>query len=110
MMGLANRIDVRLDAGLHQELRDFARVNGLARGAAARHLIATSLHETKAPGVDATPAQLAALVAAEHAVLMVASVLPEGETRMRMLAERASHAAEERLAMFVEPAAPGPQA
>jgi hypothetical protein len=38
------------------------------------------------------------LVAAEHAVLMVASILPEGEQRMRSLAVQATQAAEERLA------------
>jgi len=53
------------------------------------------------------PAALAALVASELVILMVASVLPEGEQRMRSLAERACQAAEERLAMFSEqPMAP----
>jgi hypothetical protein len=51
---------------------------------------------------DESPAALAALAAAEHAVLMVASVLPEGERRMRSLGERAIQAAEERLALFRE--------
>jgi hypothetical protein len=37
---------------------------------------------------------------------MVASVLPEGEHRMRSLAERATVAAEERLALF-QPAGKG---
>jgi hypothetical protein len=45
---------------------------------------------------------LAALVAAEHAALMVAAVLPDGERRLRDLAPRAAAAAEERLAMFRE--------
>ena len=46
------------------------------------------------------PAALAALTAAEHAVLMVASVLPEGQRRMRELGAQAPAAAEERLALF----------
>jgi hypothetical protein len=50
------------------------------------------------------PGILAALTAAELAVLMVASVLPEGERRMRSLSERAALAAEERLALFRQPA------
>ena len=50
-----------------------------------------------------SPAALAALTAAEHAVLMVASILPEGEQRMRSLAERATEAAGERLALFQPP-------
>jgi len=45
---------------------------------------------------------LATLVASALVVLMVASVLPEGEQRMRSLAQRACQAAEERLAMFSE--------
>ena len=48
------------------------------------------------------PASLAALVAAEHAVLMVASILPEGDRRMRELAPQAAIAAEERLTIFRE--------
>ena len=52
-------------------------------------------------------AALAALTAAEHAVLMVASILPEGEQRIRALAERAGQAAEVRLATFTEPEAGG---
>ena len=46
---------------------------------------------------------LATLAAAEHTVLMVASILPEGEQRMRSLAERATEAAGERLALFQPP-------
>jgi hypothetical protein len=43
---------------------------------------------------------LAGLIAAEHAVLMVASILPEGERRMGSLAGRAAQAAEERVALL----------
>jgi hypothetical protein len=50
-----------------------------------------------------SPAALAALTAAELAVLMVASVLPEGQRRMRELAPEAAHAAEEHLALFRDP-------
>jgi hypothetical protein len=49
-----------------------------------------------------SPAALAALTAAELAVLMVASVLPEGQRRMHELAPEAALAAEERLALFRE--------
>ena len=72
---------------------------------AARHLLGEALQGQAAGNQQS--ATLAALVAAEHAVLMVASILPEGESRLSALAERASQAAEERLAMFAEPAAPG---
>ena len=49
-----------------------------------------------------SPASLAALVAAEHSLLMVASVLPEGERRMHELGAKAAAAAEDRLALFRE--------
>jgi len=65
-----------------------------------RHLVSAGLSlDSVAAGSSDSPAALAALTAAEHAVLMVASVLPEGERRMRSLAERATEAAEERLAL-----------
>ena len=66
-----------------------------------RQLISAALSlDSVGAGSGDSPAALAALTAAEHAVLMVASVLPEGERRMRSLAERAGVAAEERLALF----------
>lgn len=105
-MGLSRRVDVRLDAQQLEELRAYACANGLARAAAVRLLLSRALNEADGPTVTMTTPQLAALVAAEHAVLMVASILPEGEERMRSLAARASQAAEERLAAIMEPAAP----
>ena len=44
-----------------------------------------------------SPLLLATLLAAEHAVLMVASILPEGERRRQELAARAAVAARERV-------------
>ncbi len=72
---------------------------------AARHFIEAALKRSSTAQADADDHRsvgIAALIAAEHAVLMVASVLPEGESRMRALAERATEAAEERLALFRE--------
>ena len=80
----------------------FATRRGLQLGPAIRILVGEALESAAdAPRrpVD-SPATLAALTASEHAVLMVASVLPEGEERRRSLAERAVEAAEERLALF----------
>ena len=81
-----------------------ARV-GLQLGPAIRMLVGRGLQwdrDAPSPQPD-SPAALAALTASEHAVLMVASILPEGEQRMRSLAERAAEAAAERLALFREP-------
>ncbi len=104
-MGLPRRVYVRMDAQQVEALRSFAHANGLALGPSVRLLVARALGAPPdRPGADAN---LAALVAAEHAVLMVASILPEGEQRMRALAVRATQSAEERLAFIRElPAAP----
>lgn len=98
-MELSRRINLRLSPEQFVEVSTYARRHGLRRSPAARLLIAESLR-SQAQGRTEAPAALAALLAAEHAVLMVASVLPEGERRMRELGQRASVAAEERLALF----------
>lgn len=68
-----------------------------------RELVAAALTFDTEPGPRPdSPAALAALVAAEHAALMVAAVLPDGRRRMAELAPEAAAAAEERLAMFRE--------
>jgi len=108
-MGLPCHLHLRLGADLYAELESYGLARGLAVGTAARLLLIRAV----APEADAlaaetsSPAALAALVAAEHAVLMVASILPEGEQRMRALTARATQSAEERLAFIRElPAAP----
>jgi hypothetical protein len=82
-----------------------AEVLRIPISSAARHLIEAQLDRTsacEAAGDDYGLVGIAGLIAAEHAVLMVASVLPEGERRMRELGPRAAAAAEERLALFRE--------
>jgi hypothetical protein len=98
----SHRFHLRLPWALDSDIRTFARQHGVGLGPAIRLLVGRGL-QTEAQGLAAaqdSPAALAALVASEHAVLMVASVLPEGERHMRSLGERAVHAAEERLALF----------
>jgi hypothetical protein len=104
----SRRYQLRLTEGLALELESFARKHGLGLCASIRTLIerglrADSRSSTQLEIPRDSPAALAALTASEHAVLMVASVLPEGERRMRSLAERATDAAAERLALFQEP-------
>jgi hypothetical protein len=99
----SRRYQLRLAGGLAQELETFARERGIGLCASIRMLIERGLEadsQSSAPAPRDSPAALAALTASEHAVLMVASVLPEGERRMRSLAERATEAAGERLALF----------
>ena len=107
-MGLSRRITLRLGDAEYGEIKLYASERGLRLGPSARALLVQALRvDAERRPVETATTALAALVAAEHAVLMVASILPEGESRISALAERASQAAEERLAMFAEPAAPG---
>jgi hypothetical protein len=108
-MRTSHRYHVRLAPAVAKELEAFAQKHGLGLSSAIRLLATKGLEaESLAGGISPkreSPAALAALVASELVILMVASVLPEGEQRMRSLAERAFQAAEERLAMFSEPTA-----
>jgi len=98
----SRRFHLLLPAELDAALRAFADKKGVALAAALRELATTALtaEGRSGPAEDDSAAILATLCAAEHAVLMVASVLPEGERRMRSLRERAAQSAEERLALF----------
>ncbi len=101
---------IRLPATLAAALLACASTQGMTVSATARRLIGVGLEAssgTRVDGRDHSTVAISALVAAEHAVLMVASILPEGEERMRALAARAIQSAEERLTLFREqPAAP----
>jgi len=107
-VGISHRIQVRLDGDLLSQLRRFAEESGLGLSPALRLLAARSLRaagrEECGSAAVGERASLAALLAAEHALLLTASVLPEGERRMAALAERAASAAEERLALFSDQA------
>ena len=93
----SRRFHVTLPSDLEREVSGHARRLGLRVGPAIRSLVALGL-----AGSDRRddPALLATLTAAEHALLIVASILPEGERRISALAERATQAAEERLQLF----------
>jgi hypothetical protein len=94
----SRRYQVRLPAGLASSLEGFARQSCLGLAPTIRLLVARGLiSQTLDPA-----ATLAAHVAAEHALLLVASILPEGERRLRSLSEQAAQAAEERLVLVRE--------
>jgi len=101
-----HRIQVRLNGELLFRIRRFAQDSGLGLSPALRLLAARSLGAGAGEAIGVTAAgeraSLAALLAAEHALLLTASVLPEGERRMAALSERAAGAAEERLALFAD--------
>jgi len=101
----SQRYHLLLPLELKAELTRYAGEHGCSIAAAFRFVAAAGLLAERVPAQvnqGDSPASLAALVAAEHAVLMVASVLPDGELRMAELAAKAAQAAEERLALFRE--------
>jgi hypothetical protein len=98
-----HRLQVAFTAAQRAAIAERAQRAGLPLSAIVRQLVGTALVLDTEPGVRAdSPAALAALVASEHALLMVAAVLPEGERRLHELAPQAAIAAETRLAMFRE--------
>ena len=98
---LAQRLQIAFTAAQRSAIAERAASSGQPLSGIVRQLVAAALSfDTDAGPKADSPAALAALVAAEHAVLMVASVLPEGERRMRELGPQAARAAEERLALF----------
>jgi hypothetical protein len=95
------RLQVGFTPAQRSAIEERASRTGASLSAAVRQLVSAALNlDPEAQGISDPPASLAALVAAEHAVLMVASVLPEGDRRMRELGPQAARAAEERLALF----------
>jgi hypothetical protein len=98
----SHRLQVGFSPAQRSAIGERARDAGLSLSSTVRQLVSTSLSLEQTTGASDPPAALAALVAAEHAVLMVASVLPEGQRRMHELAPQAALAAEERLATVRE--------
>ena len=100
-MSPPKRFHLFLPPHLDEQLRGFAQSRGIALAVAIRELAAQGL--ASASATDSRPAEspllLATLLAAEHAVLMVASILPEGERRRRELAAKAADAAQERIGL-----------
>ena len=97
----SRRCQVRLPVSLAAEVETFAVANGLRLGTAVRVLVRQRL----ASGQDSAEcrdcrAAFASLVAAEHSLLVVASILPQGRSLIAGLASEAAAAAEQRLALF----------
>jgi hypothetical protein len=99
----AQRLQVAFTAAQRAAIAQRAQLSGLPLSVIVRQLVGAALSFDSEPGTRAdSPAALAALVASEHALLMVAAVLPDGERRLHELAAPAAVAAEERLAAFRE--------
>ena len=98
----SRRFHLLLSPDLERRLRDFARSRGVALAVVIRELADQGLASSNGeagPRAAESPLLLATLLAAEHAVLMVASILPEGERRKTELAAQAAVAAQERIGM-----------
>jgi hypothetical protein len=97
------RIHLQLPLDMEQAVKAIGGKLGIGVGPAIRVVLSRGLAPTEEgkPCPDC-PAALAARIAAEHTVLMVAAVLPEGQRRMRELAAQAASAAEDRLRLLPE--------
>ena len=102
-MSAKRRIHLQLPSDMEQAVRAIGDELAIGLGPAIRLVLSRGLGTAEdgktCPGCAAA---LAALVAAEHAVLMVAAILPEGQRRMRELAPQAAAAAQDRLSRLRE--------
>jgi hypothetical protein len=97
------RIHLQLQSEMEQEVRAIGADLAIGLGPAIRMVLRRGLNAAEeGKTCRDCEAAMAALVAAEHAVLMVATVLPEGQRRVRELAPQAAVAAEVRLSLLRE--------
>jgi hypothetical protein len=108
------RIHLQLPAELEADIKAVGREHGIGLGPAIRVVLGRGIGR----GIDRGPvaeacrdceAGLAALLAAEHTLLVVASILPGGRSLIDGLAADAAAAAERRLG-FVGRVRPGNEA
>jgi len=107
-VNISRRYQLRLGEPLASELDAFARARDLCACPAIKLLVRQGLDAAKNRRGPESPAALAALVAAEHSLLVVAGILPQGRSLIASLAEEAFAAAEQRLAL-VDPVTEGAQ-
>lgn len=99
MSGAKGRVQVRLEAQESEDLRARARALDMDLSHYLRRLWRKGLEAEEATPspTDLVLSQLATLVAAEHALLMLQSFLPDGPRRADAFRGEAVAAAEERL-------------
>jgi hypothetical protein len=100
----ARRIHFQLPSDIERAVRALGAEHGIGGlGPAIRHVLTRGLgRDEEDKACRDCAAATAALVAAEHAVLMVSAVLPEGQRRMRELAPQAAVSAADRLSLVRE--------
>jgi Ribbon-helix-helix protein, copG family len=96
-VGTSRRLQVRLPSALVVQVEELAGEHGISLSDALRVLVARGAAERAG---SSEPLALAATVASEHALLLLAGFLPDGERRLAELGERAIVAARERIALL----------
>lgn len=97
------RLHLLLPIDLADELHQVGKQHGVGLGAAIRLLVRRALNAGGGHELCRDcPAGLAALVAAEQTLLVVAAILPNGRTLVDGLAVEAAAAAERRLALSAD--------
>ncbi|HEX2681252.1 MAG TPA: hypothetical protein VHQ03_08155 [Candidatus Dormibacteraeota bacterium] len=99
-MSAKRRVHLQLPSDMEQEVREVGRQHGVGLGAAVRVLLRRGLDTEGTFGRSChdCAAAVASLIAAEHSLLVVASILPQGRSLIVGLAADAATAAAERLA------------
>ena len=102
-MSAKRRIHLQLPSDLEREVRSVSQQHGVGLGPAIRILVRRALDRNggQQPCRDCAAA-VAGLIAAEHSLLVVASILPQGRSLIAGLAADAAAAAEQRLALVEE--------
>jgi hypothetical protein len=94
------RVHLQLPSELEQAVRTVGQEHGLRLGPALRMVLRRGLDgEHAIESCRDCPTGLAALVAAEQTLLLVASILPQGRSLVGGLAAEAVAAAEQRLSL-----------
>ena len=102
-MSAKRRIHLQLPSDLERELRLVGQQHGVGLGPAIRILVRRGLdRDGEHQRCRDCAAAVAALIAAEHTLLVVASILPQGTSLIGGLATEAVAAAEQRLALVEE--------
>ena len=94
---LNRQLRLRLSADLEARLADYARGRDLSISTAARDCLRRGLIQEKSEPGQAETAALAGLVAAEHVLLLVETIVPGGRNRAIALGAEAARAAQLRL-------------
>lgn len=97
-----HHLRVRVPLELHDRLRAYAQAQDLSIAAAARRLVHIGIrqHQAEERLLSIT---LATLIACEHALLLLETLLPDGKVRSARLEEAAIRAAQVRLAQVTNP-------